>query len=79
MNLVDMTVKDQIKVLNVGQKKLNIITRAGPGEQNRLKVGYDCFSSDGTKHPMAANMTGALGLVSGYTSEIPEFQREPVG
>ena len=37
INLIDMTVKEQIKVINVGQGKYNILTSAGSSVQDRLK------------------------------------------
>ena len=37
INLIDMTVKERIKVMNDGQGKYNILTSAGSSVQDRLK------------------------------------------
>ena len=55
-------------MMNIRKEKLNVITSAGPGVQERDKVGYDMYFLNGNKHPITAYMNTDLGTVDGYAT-----------
>ena len=66
-------------MMNIRKEKLNVITSAGPGVQERYMVGYDMYFGNGVKHPVTAYVNTNLGTVNGYDKETTEFLIEAFG
>ena len=60
-------------MMNIRKEKLNVITSAGPGVQERDKVGYDMYFLNGNKHPKAFDMKDTIirKLEEFWAEEMP--------
>ena len=65
--------------MNIKDEKLNVITSAGPGVQEREKVGYDNYFSNGNPHSITAYMKTNLGTVNGDDKKTIEYLIESFG
>ena len=72
LNLVDHPLHDEIDIMNIRKEKLNVIISAGPGDPQRIKVGYNMYYSNGNKHPITAYMNTNLGTVNRYVERTTE-------
>ena len=66
LTLVSSGIKDLINITNVRNETFKVVTSAGPGVQQRDKVGYEILSCQGKPKAVTAHMTGTLGNVNGF-------------
>ena len=79
LDLIDKSTKDWIDMMNIKKEKLNTITSAGQGVQDREEDGYDIYFPNDNKHPITAFMNTNLGTVNGYDKVTTEYLIETFG